>query len=85
MRMAGLLVRMLAFLCWAVRRLVELVVLMGRGERTKELEIGVLRTQEEGRGEWFGFSAAVLCGRWGFGAPGSRCRGRLQTSPRCGG
>jgi hypothetical protein len=70
---------------WVVRRLFELLILGGRSERAKELEICVPRTQEESRGECFGFSAAVLCGRWGFGPPESPCRGRLQTTPRCGG
>jgi len=68
-----------------VCRLFELVVLLGRGERSKELEIRVPRTQTEGRGGRLDLSAAVLCRRWGFGPPESPCRGRLQTTPRCGG
>jgi hypothetical protein len=35
----------LAFLYWALRRLVELVVLCGRSERSKEVEILALRHQ----------------------------------------
>jgi putative transposase len=38
-----LLVTLLAFLYWAVRRLLELLVLMSRSERAKEVEILVLR------------------------------------------
>jgi hypothetical protein len=33
----------LVFLYWAVRRLIELLVLMRRNERAKEIEILVLR------------------------------------------
>src|SRR5437870_7395059 len=38
-----LLLASLSFLYWAVRRLLELFVLCGRGERAKEVEILVLR------------------------------------------
>ncbi len=74
-----------SFVYLALCRLVQLVVLVCRSERSKELEIRVPRTQEEGRGGCLDLSAAVLCRRWGFGPPESPCRGRLQTTPRCGG
>jgi len=44
-----------------VCRLFELVVLLGRRERSKELEIRVPRTQRESRGGRLDLSAAVLC------------------------
>ncbi len=75
----------LSFAYWSLRRLLELVALRRRSEREKEIEIRVPRTQEESRGGRLDFSAAVLCRRWGFGPPESPCRGRLQTTPRCGG
>ena len=37
------LVTLVAFLYWALRRLLELLVLMARSDRTKEVEILVLR------------------------------------------
>jgi putative transposase len=43
MRTRLLLLAILSFTYWAVRRLLELLVLCGRGERVKELEILVLR------------------------------------------
>jgi hypothetical protein len=43
MRTRPLLLAILSFLYWAVRRLFELLGLCGRGERAKELEILVLR------------------------------------------
>jgi putative transposase len=43
MRSRSLLLSILAFLYWAVRRLLELLVLIGRDERAKEVEILVLR------------------------------------------
>jgi hypothetical protein len=75
----------LSFVYWSLRRLLELMVLRRRSEREKELEIRVPRTQAESRGGRLDLSAAVLCRRWGFGPPESPCRGRLQTTPRCGG
>ena len=66
-------------------RLLALLMLFARGDRSKELEIRVPRTQAESRGGCLDLSAAVLCRRWGFGPPESPCRGRLQTTPRCGG
>jgi len=39
----GLLVAILSFLYWALRRLLELLVLCGRSDRAKEVEILVLR------------------------------------------
>jgi hypothetical protein len=45
MRSRSLLLAILSFLYWAVRRLLELVVLLGRDERAKEIEILVLRHQ----------------------------------------
>ena len=73
------------FLYLSLRRLLELIVLRCRSERGKEVEIRVPRTQKESRGGRLDFSAAVLCRRWRFGPPESPCRGRLQTTPRCGG
>jgi hypothetical protein len=75
----------LSFLYWSLQRLLELAVMRSRSEREKEIEICVPRTQTEGRGGRLDLSAAVLCRRWGFGPPESPCRGRLQTTPRCGG
>src|SRR6266540_3011103 len=43
MRTRPLLLAILSFLYWAVRRLLELLVLRGRSERAKEVEILVLR------------------------------------------
>jgi hypothetical protein len=43
MRSRSLLLLILSFLYWAVRRLLELLVLFGRDERAKEIEILVLR------------------------------------------
>jgi putative transposase len=43
MRTRSLLLVVLSFLYWAVRRLFELLVLFGRDERAKEVEILVLR------------------------------------------
>src|SRR5919204_864724 len=43
MRTRSLLVTLLAFLYWALRRLLELLVLMARSDRAKEVEILVLR------------------------------------------
>ena len=43
MRIRGLLVAILSFLYWALRRLLELIVLCGRNDRAKEVEILVLR------------------------------------------
>jgi hypothetical protein len=43
MRSRSLLLSILFFLYWAVRRLLELLVLLGRDERAKEVEILVLR------------------------------------------
>jgi putative transposase len=43
MRTRLLLLAILSFVYWAVRRLLELLVLCGRGERVKEVEILVLR------------------------------------------
>jgi putative transposase len=43
MRIRGLLLAILSFLYWALRRLLELLVLCGRGQRAKEVEILVLR------------------------------------------
>jgi putative transposase len=43
MRIRDLLLAILSFLYWALRRLLELVVLCGRGERAKEVEILLLR------------------------------------------
>lgn len=37
MRIRGLLLAILSFLYWALRRLLELLVLSGRGERAKEV------------------------------------------------
>jgi hypothetical protein len=42
-RTRSLLVTLLAFLYWALRRLLELLVLMARSDRAKEVEILVLR------------------------------------------
>jgi putative transposase len=42
-RTRPLLLAILSFLYWALRRLLELLVLCGRGERAKEVEILVLR------------------------------------------
>jgi hypothetical protein len=39
----SLLLAILSFLSWAVRRLLELFILFGRDERSKEVEILVLR------------------------------------------
>jgi hypothetical protein len=73
------------FVYLVVRNLFALAWLLARRRRSKELEIGVPRTQAESRGGRLDLSAAVLCRRWGFGPPESPCRGRLQTTPRCGG
>jgi hypothetical protein len=43
MRTRRLLLEGLSFAYWAVRRLFELLVLFGRSERAKEVEILVLR------------------------------------------
>jgi putative transposase len=43
MRSRPLLLANLSFLYWALRRLLELLVLCGRGDRSKEVEILVLR------------------------------------------
>jgi hypothetical protein len=43
MRTRSLLLAIPSFLYWAVRRLLELLVLVGREERAKEVEILVLR------------------------------------------
>jgi hypothetical protein len=43
MRSRSLLLSILSFLYWAVRRLLELLILFGRDERAKEVEILVLR------------------------------------------
>jgi hypothetical protein len=43
MRTRSLLLAILSFLYWAVRRLLELLVLLRRDERAKEVEILVLR------------------------------------------
>jgi hypothetical protein len=43
MRSRSLLLAILSFLYWAVRRLLELLVLFGRDEGAKEVEILVLR------------------------------------------
>ncbi len=43
MRIPGLLLAILSFLYWALRRLLELLVLCGRADRAKEVEILVLR------------------------------------------
>ncbi len=43
MRTRSLLLAILSFLYWAVRRVLELLVLFGRDERAKEVEILVLR------------------------------------------
>jgi hypothetical protein len=43
MRTRSLLLAILSFLYWAVRRLLELLVLFARDERAKEVEILVLR------------------------------------------
>jgi putative transposase len=43
MRTRALLAVVLSFTYWALRRLLELLVLFGRSERAKELEILVLR------------------------------------------
>src|SRR6266508_3609088 len=43
MRTRSLLLAILSFLYWAVRRVIELLVLFGRDERAKEVEILVLR------------------------------------------
>jgi hypothetical protein len=43
MRTRSLLLAIMSFLYWAVRRLLELLVLFGRDERAKEVEILVLR------------------------------------------
>jgi putative transposase len=43
MRIRRLLLESLSFVYWVVRRLFELLVLLGRSERTKEVEILVLR------------------------------------------
>jgi putative transposase len=43
MRIPGLLLAILSFLYWALRRLLELLVLFGRGDGAKDVEILVLR------------------------------------------
>src|SRR5216110_259498 len=43
MRSRSLLLVILSFLYWAVRRLLELLILFGRDEQAKEVEILVLR------------------------------------------
>src|SRR6266536_1030045 len=43
MRIRCLLLAILSFLYWALRRLLELLVLCGRGDRAKDVEILVLR------------------------------------------
>jgi len=43
MRIRGLLVAILSFLYWALRRVLELLVLCSRSDRAKEVEILVLR------------------------------------------
>src|ERR671930_927802 len=43
MRMRALVMTVFVFLYWALRRLLELLILFGRSERAKEVEILVLR------------------------------------------
>jgi putative transposase len=43
MRTRRLLVAILSFVYWALRRLLELLILCGRRERAKEVEILILR------------------------------------------
>jgi hypothetical protein len=68
-----------ALVYWALRRLLDLVVLCVRAECSKELEIRVPRTQ---RGESRLMLALPGCGavqEMEVGPPESPCRGRLQT------
>jgi len=61
MQTQRLLLESLSFIYWAVRRLFELLVLVGRSDREKEIEIRVPRTQKASRGGCFDLPAAVLC------------------------
>jgi hypothetical protein len=71
----------LSFLYWSLRRLLELVALSFRSEGEKEIEFRVPRTQEESRGECFGFSAAVLCGEMGVWPSGVAVQGEAPSHP----